>query len=161
VEGPYYREGAPERSVLVEPGLRGIPLVIEGFVRGPGCARGLAGVELDVWHATSDGHYDNDGTMRVGADRYLLRGRLRTDETGRYRVETIAPGRYLDAGKYRPAHVHVKLRAPGFEPLTTQLYFPDDPYNASDRFIHPSLVMAVARARDRMTARFDFVLRSA
>ena len=165
IEGPYYRAGAPERNVLAGEGVPGTPLVIAGRVTGADCTRGLAGVELDVWHATHDGHYDNDGTMRVAASQFLLRGRVRTDADGRYRVTTIVPGRYLNGKQYRPAHVHVKLRSAGLAPLTTQLYFPDDPYNAVDPFIHPSLVMGVEKdaesSRGGLRGRFDFVLRSA
>jgi protocatechuate 3,4-dioxygenase beta subunit len=162
IEGPYYRANAPVRSNLVDPGTAGTPVEIEGRVSGLDCdsARGLANVELDVWHATHDGHYDNDGTMRLG-DRFLLRGRLRTDADGRYKIKTIVPGRYLNGRQYRPAHVHVKLRASGFAPLTTQLYFPGDPYNDVDPFIHRSLIMNVEKARAGLLARFDFALRPA
>jgi protocatechuate 3,4-dioxygenase beta subunit len=161
IEGPYYRPGAPLRSSLVDPGMPGTPIDIEGRVMGLDCARGLAGVELDVWHATNDGHYDNDGTMHLGRERYLLRGKIRTDAEGRYRVSTIVPGRYLNGPQYRPAHVHVKVRAPGFAELTTQLYFPGDPYNDVDPFIHRSLIMGVEKARERMLGHFDFVLHNA
>jgi protocatechuate 3,4-dioxygenase beta subunit len=159
IEGPYYRPGAPERANLVEDGMPGTPIDLEGRVMGQGCGQGLAGVELDVWHATHDGHYDNDGTMKVAAARYLLRGRLRTDAEGRYRVRTIIPGRYLNGPQYRPAHVHVKVRAKGFAPLTTQLYFPDDPYNDVDPFIHRSLIIGMEKARAGRLGHFDFVLR--
>jgi protocatechuate 3,4-dioxygenase beta subunit len=161
IEGPYYRAGAPERASLLDPGMAGVPIDIEGRVTGLECGAGLAGVELDVWHATHDGHYDNDGTMHLGAERFLLRGRLRTDADGRYRVSTIVPGRYLNGPQYRPAHVHVKVRARGFAALTTQLYFPDDPYNDIDPFIHRSLVMGMEKAKGRMVGHFDFVLRQA
>lgn len=159
IEGPYYREGAPERADLTERGTPGVPLEIEGRVTSIDCKTPLAGVELDVWQADHSGHYDNDGSMPPG--RVLLRGKLRTDDDGRYRVKTIVPGRYLNGRQYRPAHVHVKLRAPGHPLLTTQLYFPDDPYNEIDPFIHRSLVMNVEK-RDRiLLARYDFVLRPA
>ncbi|CAN5921082.1 hypothetical protein BH11MYX4_BH11MYX4_14380 [soil metagenome] len=161
IEGPYYRAGAPERATLVEEGMAGTPIDIEGRVMGQGCGRGLARVELDVWHATHDGHYDNDGTMKVPAARYLLRGRLRTDAEGRYRVRTIIPGRYLNGPQYRPAHVHVKVRASGFAELTTQLYFPGDPYNDVDPFIHRSLIIGMEKARAGTLGHFDFVLRQA
>lgn len=128
-------------------------------VMGLGCGAGLAGVELDVWHATHDGHYDNDGTMKMAAARYLLRGRLRTDAEGRYRVSTIIPGRYLNGRQYRPAHVHVKVGAPGFAALTTQLYFPGDPYNDVDPFIHRSLIIGMEKASAGTRGHFDFVLR--
>jgi len=159
IEGPYYRAGAPERASLAEPGMAGTPIDIEGRVTGLDCGRGLGGVELDVWHATHDGHYDNDGTMRLGRERFLLRGRLRTDAEGRYRVRTIMPGRYLNGPQYRPAHVHVKVRARGFAEVTTQLYFPGDPYNDVDPFIHRSLIMGMEKAREGMLGHFDFVLR--
>ena len=79
----------------------------------------------------------------------------------RYRLSTIVPGRYLNGPQYRPAHVHVKVRARGFAELTTQLYFPDDPYNDVDPFIHRSLVMGMEKAKDRALGHFDFVLRPA
>ncbi len=159
IEGPYYRAGAPERTSLVEQGMAGTPIDLEGRVMGLGCGAGLAGVELDVWHATHDGHYDNDGTMKMAAARYLLRGRLRTDAEGRYRVSTIIPGRYLNGRQDRPAHVHVKVRAPGFAALTTQLYFPGDPYNDVDPFIHRSLIIGMEKAAAGTRGHFDFVLR--
>ena len=159
IEGPYYRAGAPERATLVEDGMAGTLIDLEGRVMGQGCGKGLAGVELDVWHATADGHYDNDGTMKVPASRFLLRGKLRTDAEGRYRVRTIIPGRYLNGPQYRPAHVHVKVRAAGFAELTTQLYFPGDPYNDIDPFIHRSLIIGMEKARGGALGHFDFVLR--
>jgi protocatechuate 3,4-dioxygenase beta subunit len=159
IEGPYYRPGAPMRADLTDPGMSGTRLTIHGRVLGPDCTTPLAGALLDVWQANADGHYDNDGSMRLTADRYLLRGKLTTDASGAFSIQTIVPGRYLNGPQYRPAHVHVKLSAPGHRALTTQLYFPDDPYNDVDPFIHRSLIMNVTPtpqgARD---AHFDFVL---
>ncbi|MBX3224813.1 MAG: hypothetical protein KF795_30135 [Labilithrix sp.] len=157
IEGPYYRAGVPERADLTDAGMPGVPLEIAGRVTTSDCTTALANVELDVWQANHSGHYDNDGSMPPG--RVLLRGRLRTDADGRYRVKTIVPGRYLNGAQYRPAHVHVKLRAQGHALLTTQLYFPDDPFNEVDPFIHRSLVMAVERKDRLLLARYDFVLR--
>lgn len=163
IEGPYYRANAPERADLTEPGMAGTPLVLEGRVSGLDCSKAIAGIELDVWHATHDGHYDNDGTMRLG-DKLLLRGKVKTDADGRYRVKTIVPGRYLNGRQYRPAHVHVKVRPPkgvALAPLTTQLYFPGDPYNDIDPFIHRSLVMETEKAQAGLRGHFDFVLKTA
>jgi protocatechuate 3,4-dioxygenase beta subunit len=157
IEGPYYRSGAPDRTDLTEPGMAGVPLTIEGRVSTIGCKTPLANVELDLWQANHAGHYDNDGSMPAG--HLLLRGKVRTDDDGRYRVKTIVPGRYLNGNQYRPAHIHVKLRAAGYALLTTQLYFPDDPYNEIDPFIHRSLVMNVKRNDRVLAASYDFVLR--
>ena len=161
IEGPYYRAGAPSRWDISDPGMKGTPLEITGRVTGADCATALRGARLDVWQANASGHYDNDGSFGDPGSRFMLRGVLTTDADGRYRVKTIVPGRYLNGPQYRPAHVHMKVHADGFAPLTTQLYFPGDPYNDVDPFIHPSLIMTVARADDRLRASFDFVLRSA
>ena len=158
IEGPYYRTGAPERWDLTTPGMKGTPLDIEGRVLAADCTTPLRDTELDIWQANDEGHYDNDGSMKgVGM---LLRGRVRTDGDGRYRVKSILPGRYLNGRQYRPAHVHVKLRAKDHQALTTQLYFPDDPFNEIDPFIHQSLVMDVKKTDGALKARFDFVLQS-
>jgi protocatechuate 3,4-dioxygenase beta subunit len=125
--------------------------VIAGRVRGVDCAP-LAGCVLDVWHADARGGYDNDG--------YHLRGTLLTDEHGRYELRTIVPGRYLNGKRYRPAHIHVKLRAADQPELTTQLYFAGDRYLDGDPFVVDSLILAHARRDGVRRASFDFVLQS-
>jgi catechol 1,2-dioxygenase len=90
-----------------------------------------------------------------------LRGKVRADARGDFSFATVLPGHYLNGRVYRPAHIHVKVSAPGHAPLTTQLYFPDDPYNAADPFIERSLIMDVARTSGALAARYDFVLRPA
>jgi catechol 1,2-dioxygenase len=135
----------------------GVPLEIEGRVTSIDCTTPLANVELDFWQANHTGHYDNDGTLPP--NHLLLRGKLKTDGDGRYRVKTIVPGRYLNGKQYRPSHVHVKVRAKSHGPLTTQLYFPDDPFNDIDPFLHKSLIMDVKRKDRILVARYDFVLR--
>lgn len=157
VEGPYYRAGAPLRSDLASPELEGERLVVRGVVRGADCEP-LGGALLDVWQADAAGHYDNDGSAGHDARSLVLRGCVRADARGRYEFRSIVPGRYLDGRRYRPAHIHVKVAAPGRRALTTQLYFAGDPYNASDRFFGPTRVLRPERERDRLAAEFDFTL---
>lgn len=149
IEGPYYVRGAPERSDLIDRPMKGVVLTIEGRVTGLDCATGLGAALLDVWQADARGGYSEA----------LLRGTLRADAQGNYRLRTIVPGHYLNGARYRPAHIHFKLSAPGHRPLTTQLYFPDDPYNEGDPFIHRALIMAVSDGPGGKLARYDFVLR--
>jgi catechol 1,2-dioxygenase len=124
LEGPYYEDGAPVRSAqLAAPGEPGVRLLVEGRLLGPDC-RPLVGYALDVWQADANGNY-----YRGVADGFRLRGRIVSDENGRYRFETILPGRYGDGAAIRPAHLHVKALSPnGGVLLTTQLYFAGDPY---------------------------------
>ena len=83
---------------------------------------------------TAEGAYDAQG--------YRLRGRLRTDERGFFVVHTLVPGRYLNGPTYRPRHIHVKVSAAGHAPLTTQLYFAGDPFNATDAFFDEPIAAA-------------------
>jgi protocatechuate 3,4-dioxygenase beta subunit len=149
IEGPFYKPGAPHRARLVSDRDPGERLVLAGSVRSTSCEP-IAGAVLDVWQADARGGYDHDG--------WGLRGRLVTDDRGHWQVHTILPGRYLNGRRYRPAHVHVKLRAPGYRDLTTQLYFEDDPYNAGDPFIVSSLVMPHRKLAGVRRAGYDFVL---
>ena len=149
IEGPFYKRGAPARAVLVGDGDRGERLLLSGTVRTTECTP-LANAVLDIWQADARGGYDNDG--------WGLRGTLATDAFGRWELHTIIPGRYLNGPQYRPSHIHVKVSAPGFRPLTTQLYFDGDPYNDVDSFIHKSLIMKLRGSGAAKAADFDFVV---
>lgn len=148
--GPFYLEGAPERSDLVETGMSGTRLTIAGAVLDSACVP-IPGALLDFWQADDAGVYDNTG--------WRLRGRLYANSEGRWSLQTIVPGRYDTGGTFRPEHIHVRVSAPGHLLLTTQLYFPDDPFAATDPFYVPSLTMTVVDLPDgSRRATFDFVL---
>lgn len=149
IEGPFYRPGAPHRAVLADDRTAGERLLLGGTVLTTGC-QPIADAELDIWQADARGAYDNDG--------YGLRGKLRTDQHGRWQIKTIVPGRYLNGRRYRPAHIHVKVRAQGRGDLTTQLYFAGDPYNDGDDFIVPSLIMPHTKHDGVRRAGFNFVV---
>jgi len=158
--GPYWLDGAPARSDLTEPGLAGTRLQITGRVLGLGAAActPLAGALLDVWQ--SDDRGDTPADYSDGTT-WRLRGRLYTAADGSYDLRTIVPGRYLNGDELRPAHIHVRVSAPGHRLLTTQLYFAGDPYNDTDAFIRESLIMTLADAGDGKAASFDFVIPAA
>lgn len=144
-EGPFFTPDSPQRASLIEPGMKGTPILLEGLVLTTAC-RPVAGALFDVWHCDADGNYDNRG--------YRLRGHQLTDADGRYRLETIVPGIYPG----RTRHFHVKVQAPGGRLLTTQLYFPDEPGNARDGIFRPELLLAVEDAGEGRHGRFDFVV---
>lgn len=150
-EGPFYKPGAPMRSNLREHDMPGVPFTLIGRVLDTS-GTPLSGALVDVWHANAKGDYDNKG--------FTLRGRLQTDDSGRYRLETIMPKFYKAGETIRPAHLHLKVQGKGTPILTTQLYFKGDPYNYSDASVRPSLMLNCKDDRDRgKIANFDFVLR--
>jgi protocatechuate 3,4-dioxygenase beta subunit len=145
-EGPYFKAGSPQRRSLVESGMPGTRLTVNGFVLTAGC-KPVRRARLDFWQADANGDYDNDG--------FRLRGHQFTDARGAYRLETVLPALY--GGRTR--HIHVKVRAPGRPTLTTQLYFPNTSQNAQDGIFDRRLVVRMRTVGNRRVARFDFVLR--
>lgn len=150
-EGPFYKPGAPERSVLLEKGMGGTPLTLSGKVLNIH-GRPLKGAVLDIWHADHTGNYDNLG--------FKLRGKLHTDDEGRYVLRTVKPRGYGPTTDQRPAHIHVKASSGNSPVLTTQLYFKGDPWNRHDPAVRPSLIMTPRREADGLVAQFDFVIRA-
>jgi protocatechuate 3,4-dioxygenase beta subunit len=145
MEGPFFRPRSPERTSLLEAGLRGTKIVVSGSVLSTRC-KPVAGALLDFWQCDDEGEYDNSG--------YRLRGHQFTDKGGTYRLETIVPAVYPG----RTRHIHVKLQAPGRSVLTTQLYFPGEPQNQRDFLFRQELLLAITDAGGARAGRFDFVL---
>ena len=165
--GPYHRKLAPFRAKVTPPLEPGDPLVVRGRVWGIDSRKPLAGAIVDVWQANAAGRYDNDDQdkpPRPGV--FVNRARVLTDESGYYEYETIKPGRYMIGPKqWRPAHIHYWVSAAGYKPLVTQLYFKGDPYNETDDFIKPSLIIdpTVVKVRGSgvQLGTFDIVLAKA
>ena len=150
-EGPFYKSGAPVRSVLLEKGMAGTPLTVTGRILDTQ-GRPLKGALLDVWQADHKGSYDNAG--------FLLRGKLYTDDEGRYTLRTVKPLYYGEPGDMRPAHIHVKASSGKSPILTTQLYFKGDPWMHRDAGVRPLLIMSPRRESEGLGAKFDFVIKA-
>ncbi|HMA28526.1 MAG TPA: dioxygenase [Thermoanaerobaculia bacterium] len=113
--GPFYKKKAPHTSTLAPAGAPGVPLAVEGIVLDTRGER-LEGAVLELWHAGSDGLYDNEG--------YRYRGAIEAGPKGEYGFRTVLPGHYV--GRVCQ-HIHYLVTAPGHKPLVTQLYFATDP----------------------------------
>jgi len=115
-----------------------------------------------VWHADANGHYDNDGSSPLKPGKYRLRGRMRSMGDGRYAYNTVQPANYQVDGnpsQWRAKHIHYKISATGFEPLTTQLFFEGDPRNETDPLVEKSLVIPLKPHPIRgLMGEFDIVL---
>ncbi len=125
-EGPFYTANPPliENGMLAgenEPGER---LILSGQIRNLDCSELIPNTVIDVWHANDAGQYDNSG--------FNLRGVTYSNGQGFYIFETILPGHYPNGGSFRPSHIHIKITPPGFDTLTTQLYFEGDEYIPGD-----------------------------
>jgi catechol 1,2-dioxygenase len=125
--GPFYKPNAPLRTNLRVENEQGTPLVVKGTVFGKGCTTPVAGALIEIWQADNNGDYDND------SDKFLYRGRLKSDASGRYEVSTIIPQAYdIGNNQFRPEHLHFKVSAPGYNDLVTQTYFKNDQFIPTD-----------------------------
>lgn len=152
IAGPFFRPRAPFRTTLLPGDFEGHGMMLGGVVRDSGC-RPIHDAVLEIWQADPDGEYDHRG--------YRFRGRVRTSEDGRFAIHTAVPGRYRNGPTYRPAHIHFKIHANGRSSLTTQLYFPHDPYNDSDPWFSADRTiqwMPSGCMPGPGRARFDFTL---
>ncbi len=164
VLGPFYVPGSPRReygeSMVVEAGA-GVPAWVYGRVLD---VRGapIAGAELDVWQNGADMLY---AVQRPEAEEDHLRGRYLTREDGTYAFVAVRPvpypipddgpvGRMLAAtGRHpwRPAHIHMIVRARGYKTVTTHVFDATSEYLDSDTVfaVKPSLLRTfVERSAD-------------
>jgi catechol 1,2-dioxygenase len=189
VEGPLYRAGAPVRTPPVKlcaDDEEGDLLFVSGQVMAADDKRPLAHTMLDVWQTNQHGYYENQDESQAD---YNLRGRLLTDEHGRYEFQTIVPGAYevtrggpvgdlllaLGRHAWRPSHIHFKVTCDGFAPLTTMLFMPGDPWLRSDTInaVKESLIVKLEKhesaeemrkrevTRPFYTCHYDFALKKA
>lgn len=175
--GPFFRQGAPKFPMDgdISHGASGEKLIVAGRVLNT-AGEPVAGALIDTWQASSDGIYD---LQQKDSDQMNYRGRLRTGADGRFRFRSVKPSSYpvpsdgpvgkmllaLARHPYRPAHVHFKIAAPGYQTLTTALYIAGDRYLDSDVVFgaKKSLVVSYRRSGTNgaaSTIEFDFVLDS-
>jgi catechol 1,2-dioxygenase len=169
--GPYYRFGAPFLAQLAGPEEAGERLAVSGTVLSADCRTPIANALVEVWQANGAGLYDTQTPGNyTDKGRFHLRGMLYTDAQGRYRIETVMPGRYpvppnlpgLEqyGGITRPAHIHFRVMEALHVPVTLQLYFAGDPHIAEDTWAsqHQDNVIALEADGQGRRGTFDIVL---
>ncbi len=150
-EGPFYAPSTPERTDLRPAKTGGRALRLAGRVLDTGC-KPVGGAVLDFWQTDPGGVYDHFG--------YEFRGHQFTDREGRYELLTWLPASYSMLGVSRRRHIHVKIAAPEFRQLTSQLFFPfGEDARVEDMSFNRRLVTQIARHKgSRTEARYDFVI---
>jgi protocatechuate 3,4-dioxygenase beta subunit len=143
--GPFWRDDQPlsaSGDTLVRSPTPGPGLVVHASIED-GEGRPVAGAEVDIWHSSPEGLYENQDP---GQAEMNLRGRFVTDDAGRFHFQSVKPagypipidgpvGEFVRATRrhnYRPAHLHFMICKPGFKTLISQIYSPDDKHIDSD-----------------------------
>jgi protocatechuate 3,4-dioxygenase beta subunit len=98
----------------------------------------VPGAKVEIWQANAAGRYDHPRDVNPAPldPNFQGFGVQTTDAAGRYRFKTIKPGAYpinpMNPGAVRTPHVHFDVTQ-GKEHLVTQMYFPGESLNATDR----------------------------
>jgi hydroxyquinol 1,2-dioxygenase len=145
VLGPFYVPGSPwrEYGANIAEHESGVPAWVHGRVIDVDAGAPVAGAELDVWQNGENRLY---AVQDPDAPEDHLRGRFRTREDGSYAFLTVRPvpypipddgpvGTMLHASgrhPWRPAHIHMVVRADGYATLVTHIFDQDSEYLDSD-----------------------------
>ncbi|MCK1545529.1 protocatechuate 3,4-dioxygenase [Bradyrhizobium sp. 147] len=127
----------------------------------------VSGASVTIWQANTFGRYTHpDDTNPAPLDpNFVGNADVRSGADGSYRIKTVKPGAYPAGPDWkRPPHIHFEVHGQ-FERLITQMYFPDELLNASDRLLNaalrPDLLIASVSSQDQSrhrVFRFDIVL---
>ena len=99
--GPFYEPGAPVRTSV------GSGYELSGAVLAAEECKPIPNARIEFWLANPRGDYDDAHRATVLAG-----------QRGRYHFESNVPVSYGG----RPPHIHVRVRASGYEELVTQHY---------------------------------------
>ncbi len=145
VAGPFYRADAPDLPLgaNISRDHQGERLDVTGRIAGLD-GEGIRHASVEVWQANGEGLYENqDPDLQP---EFNLRGRFIADAQGRFHFVTVKPKGYtlpsdgpvghlmtaLGLGLDRPAHLHFRVQAEGFETLTTHIFDRADPVIGRD-----------------------------
>jgi catechol 1,2-dioxygenase len=143
--GPFWRAGSPRMAngaSIVRSPTPGDPIFVTATIKDRD-GNPVAGAEVDVWHTSGDGIYENQDAAQADMN---MRGKFVTDQQGRVSFRSIKPAGYpipvngpvgdlLRAqGRHnmRPAHIHFLVYKPGFKTQFSQVYSSDDPNLETD-----------------------------
>lgn len=156
--GPFYPADrvAPRRSDLrfmdgSEAVAIGEPILVSvRLVNAQGA--GLEGLYVEFWQANSNGRYRHPGDRGTGPLDPAFDGFASqvTDRSGVLTFKTVKPGPYrTPLGERRAPHIHFQVTSGPFR-LITQMFFPEEPLNDTDRCLRSCRRpgMLVAKAMD-------------
>jgi catechol 1,2-dioxygenase len=146
-----YRPDAPLTNTLAPPDLPGRRLTISGTVYAADCVTPLPDVLIEVWQPDVNGKYDQTRP-------YTLRGKLKTDEHGRYRFSTIKPG-YTHTNQISlPPFIHYRLSYQAELVLSTHVFFAGDYFLDEYWSAFPDLVIPLTKNGSTLQGTFDLAV---
>lgn len=144
VFGPFHVENSPLRELGddVANGAEGEPCFVKGKLFGIN-GEPIDNARIEIWQADANGLYD----VQYQTDsEHRARATLHSAKNGAYYFRSIVATPYpipydgpvgqlltaLGRHPWRPAHLHFRINAPGYEQLVTHVFRKNDPYLDSD-----------------------------
>jgi hydroxyquinol 1,2-dioxygenase len=140
VIGPFFVAGSPgyDNGDDIANGASGIPCFVRGRVLGAD-GEPVGGARIEIWQADDEGLYD---VQRAELDEAQARGHVFSAADGGFAFWTVRPEAYpiptdgpvgdllaaAGRGPMRPAHIHFRVEAPGYETLTTHVFADGDEF---------------------------------
>jgi hydroxyquinol 1,2-dioxygenase len=143
--GPFWRMHSPPTpngGSIVRSPTPGPAMFVNAWFKDRN-GRPIAGAEVDVWHSSTEGFYENQDPAQADMN---LRGKFTTDADGHISFRSVKPAGYpipidgpvgdlLRAQRrhnMRPAHLHFLASRDGFKTLISQVYVQDDKFLETD-----------------------------
>jgi catechol 1,2-dioxygenase len=149
--GPFWRANAPIRNHgdSISYGIESEDhTFMHGQVLDSQTGEPIEGADIDIWETAPNGKYESQDEDQVDMN---LRGRFITPKDGSYSLYCLRPTTYsipcdgpagtllnmLDRHPMRPAHIHVLVKAPGYNTVVTELF------DRRDKHVYDDAVFAV------------------
>jgi hydroxyquinol 1,2-dioxygenase len=172
--GPFYVPDAPElpKGATISDNSTGELLDVTGKIQDQK-GKPIVNALIDVWQAGEDGLYSSQDPNKP---KFELRGKFRSDRDGTYHFKSVLPKGYqipIDGpvgdlmqatGRppWRPAHLHFRVSAEGYQALTTHLFVKGAPHIHEDAVfgVKESLIQDFKRNLDgkSYTLNYSFIL---
>ena len=158
--GPFYVPGTPDlgNGANLIGDNDGERIAVYGQIRNTDGAP-VPNATIEVWQNAPNGLYT---VQDPNQSEHNLRGTLHADENGSYAFATVKPiayqvpgdgagGELVRAGGrhcWRPAHIHLMIRADGYKRHVSQIFNVDDPYIDEDSVFGVRAPLAVPYDRE-------------
>jgi protocatechuate 3,4-dioxygenase beta subunit len=144
IEGPFYPKLAQKdkdfdlTKIEGQEGMaEGKAVMVSGFVLNTD-GTPVEDATVDLWQANAAGRYNhpsdkNDAPLDPNFQGWAM---VPSGKNGEFKFKTVVPGSYPASKDWsRPPHIHFKVSKLGYVELITQMYFPGEKLNDTDKLL--------------------------
>jgi protocatechuate 3,4-dioxygenase, beta subunit len=144
IEGPFYPVVAQKdkdfdlTKIEGQEGVaEGKVVIVSGYVLNTD-GKPVEDATVDLWQANAAGRYNhpsdkNEAPLDPNFQGWAI---VPSGKNGEFKFKTVVPGAYPASKDWsRPPHIHFKVSKLGYVELVTQMYFPGEKLNDTDRLL--------------------------